>query len=413
MFRFSFIFILLGLLPVTSGFSKTIRVPADFKSIKAAIAHASIQDTIEVNQGNYRESPILIEKPLTLIGVNYPVIDGQFKYENISVKSSHVNISGFRIINTGYSSMEDMAAIKTYSSSHVIISDNQLENAFFGIYFTNSRYCTVSNNMINGPANRNQNDVGNGIHFWKCSYNKILNNKVSGHRDGIYFEFVRGSVIANNFCTTNLRYGLHFMFSDSDNYYRNSFVNNGAGVAVMYSRFVNMIDNNFKDNWGGSAYGLLLKDIRDSYICGNQFTRNTVGIHLEGCSRSLIFRNEFIENGYAIRLQADCDDNRFRFNNFNRNTFDMITNGNTVLNELAYNYWDKYTGFDLSRDGIGDQPYRPMSLFSSIIETDPVSVIFLKSFLADLLDTLEKLIPGITPENLQDFSPLIKTYARN
>lgn len=393
--------------------ANTIHVPADYKTIAQAVHNAKPFDTVYVNAGIYRECPVILSKPISFIGVNYPVIDGQFKYENISVKSSHVKVSGFRVINTGYSSMEDMAGIKTYSASHVIIENNILQDAFFGIYFTNCRYCSVLNNRIRGPVNRNQNDVGNGIHFWKSSYNKIINNRISGHRDGIYFEFVRGTVIAGNFSTGNLRYGLHFMFSDSDNYYHNTFLNNGAGVAVMYSRFVNMIGNNFDHNWGGSAYGLLLKDIRDSYICGNRFVKNTVGIHIEGCSRSLFFRNQFIENGYAIRLQADCDENRLLFNNFLLNTFDMITNGNTVLNELSYNYWDKYEGYDMQRDGVGDLPYRPMNLFSSIIESSPVSVLFLKSFLADMLDALEKIIPGLTPQNLQDHSPLMKAYARD
>ena len=397
---------------IPSVIARAIFVPDQYKDINLAIQSANPHDTIFVRYAIYKQATIVINKPLVLIGLNYPVIDGQFIRENISIKSSHVTLSGFKVINTGYSSMIDMAAIKTYSASHVLVTNNILENAFFGIYFTNCRHCTVSNNRIRGPFERNQNDVGNGIHFWKSSFNRILNNRITGHRDGIYFEFVRQSVIANNISTGNIRYGLHFMFSDSDNYYRNTFLNNGAGVAVMYSRYVNMLENTFDHNWGGSAYGLLLKDIRDSHICGNMFHKNTVGIHIEGCSRSLFFRNQYTENGYAIRLQADCDDNAFHFNNFKLNTFDMITNGNTILNEIKYNYWDKYEGYDMQRDGIGDLPYRPMNLFSYIIETNPVSVIFLKSFLADLLDTLEKLIPGITPENLQDQSPLIAAYAR-
>lgn len=64
----------------------------------------------------------------------------------------------------------------------------------------------------------------------------------------------------------NLRYGLHFMFSHNDQYHHNWFHHNGAGVAVMYFRQVQMTENEFGYNWGGSAYGLLLKDISDSHI---------------------------------------------------------------------------------------------------------------------------------------------------
>lgn len=389
----------------------SIRVPGEVQTLHEAVKLAGAYDTIRVQGGIYAEGNLLIDKPLVLLGINYPVLDGKFKVEVITIKSSHVTVQGFRIINTGYSSMDDMAAISVNSSKQVHITNNILENTFFGIHLTNSTHCLVANNNIHGPVGRVQNDVGNGIHFWKCSFNRILNNEISGHRDGIYFEFVRSSVIANNKSHNNLRYGLHFMFSDSDNYYRNVFTNNGSGVAVMYSRYVNMLENTFDHNWGGSAYGLLLKDIRDSQISGNLFRKNTVGIHMEGCSRSLIYKNTLVENGYAVRMQADCDDNRLSFNSFLLNSFDMITNGNTVLNEIRYNYWDRYAGYDMQRDGIGDQPYHPMNLFSSIVEQNPVTVIFLKSFMAELLDTLEKLIPGITPENLIDAKPLMKQYA--
>ncbi len=390
---------------LNQSIGKTITV---YKNIQKSIDNANAGDTLIIQSGHYIEGNISVNKLIHIIGINYPIIDGASKFENISVKANGVSISGLKIINTGYSSMDDMAGIKMYSVKHVLIENNILENTFFGIYFTNCIQCIIRNNKITGPENREQNDIGNGIHFWKCSYNIISGNQVSKHRDGIYFEFVRNSTITNNISKNNIRYGLHFMFSDSDYYYKNTFLDNGAGVAVMYSKSVNMLKNKFIHNWGASAYGLLLKDIRDSYIMGNSFEMNTVGIHAEGCSRSLLFANEFINNGYALRLQADCDDNKIRFNNFILNSFDLITNGFTILNELKFNYWDKYQGYDLKRDGIGDQAYRPMNLFGSIIEKNPVSILFLKSLLADILDNLEKIIPGITPENLQDTSPLIK-----
>lgn len=411
LFRFSFCLVVALVLNTTRVCAVTFHVGANkpLHTIKQALQKASNNDTIMVHAGTYAEGNITIDKPITLLGVDRPVLNGTFKYEILSVKSSHVTIAGFRLINTGYSSMEDIAAIRMYGVHHIVVRDNIIDGAFFGIYFTNARYCLVQGNTLTGPA-REQYNVGNGIHLWKSSHVRILNNNISAHRDGIYFEFVKHTVIAFNHSEKNHRYGLHFMFSDSDYYYNNTFVNNGAGVAVMYSKCVNMLKNRFIHNWGGSAYGLLLKDIRDSHIMGNSFDKNTVGIHAEGCSRSLFFANSFRDNGYAIRLQANCDDNRFSFNNFVLNTFDLVTNGYTILNELSYNYWDRYTGFDLTHDGVGDQPYHPMSMFSAIVENSPVTVIFLKSFLANTLDMLEKLIPSLTPEQLLDPHPLIKKH---
>ncbi|MFN8165932.1 MAG: hypothetical protein U0X76_07130 [Bacteroidia bacterium] len=50
----------------------------------------------------------------------------------------------------------------------------------------------------------------------------------------------------------------------------------------MFTHGVRMYNNTFELNWGDAAYGLLLKEISDSYIQGNHFNRNTTGIYMEG-----------------------------------------------------------------------------------------------------------------------------------
>ena len=73
----------------------------------------------------------------------------------------------------------------------------------------------------------------------------------------------------------------------------------------MYTKNVEMINNYFYDNWGPASYGLLLKDISDSRIDKNSFIKNTSGIYIEGCSRSIIENNVFEKNGWAIKLMAN------------------------------------------------------------------------------------------------------------
>jgi nitrous oxidase accessory protein len=236
----------------------------------------------------------------------------------------------------------------------------------------------------------------------------ILNNQIEGHRDGIYFEFVTNSVIQNNQSIQNIRYGLHFMFSNNDIYVNNVFKENGAGVAVMFSNKVSMYHNHFDHNWGPSAYGLLLKEISDSHIIQNQFNQNSTAIHMEGTNRIEIKYNNFKSNGWAIRVQASCSDNSFHHNNFSGNTFDVATNGVTMLNHFDHNYWDKYEGYDLGKDGLGDVPYHPISMYSMVIEQNPTALMLLRSFMVYLLDRAEKAIPSLTPENLLDEHPLMK-----
>ena len=203
------------------------------------------------------------------------------------------------------------------------------------------------------------------------------------------------------------------MFSHEDEYVNNSFRNNGSGVAIMYTKGVTMQGNRFEDNRGAASYALLLKDIGDSRIERCRFTGNTIGIYMEGSSRCVLRGNEFRENGWALKIQASCDNNTLAENNFIANTFDVATNGSLSLNTLKGNYWDKYEGYDLNRDGVGDVPFHPVSLYGMIVEKMPTSVMLWRSFLVFLLDRAEKVVPAVTPENLRDEAPKMKSYDRS
>lgn len=393
-----------------NGFSRNIIVGKNqpVSSIRKAIEIAKDLDSITVLPGVYKEGALQLIKSLTIIGQNYPILDGENKYEILLISGQNITVTGLAFRNSGYSALNDYASIKLVDASKVTIAANKITNAYFAIHVSNTSYATIKNNNITGTPTSEQ-LTGNGIHLWKSRYALIENNTIQGHRDGIYFEFVTNSTIRNNHSEKNIRYGLHFMFSNDDAYLNNTFKDNGAGVAVMYSKKVKMENNHFDQNWGPSAYGILLKDISDSYISHNTFYKNTVGIHMEGTSRMTIERNKFKENGWAIKVQASCENNSFQRNNFTGNSFDVGTNGSLSLNEFSNNYWDKYEGYDINRDGVGDVPYHPVSMYSMIIEQNPNALMLLRSFTVQLLDKAEKAIPSLTPENLVDKKPMMKS----
>lgn len=376
------------------------------RTVQAGINAARQGDTVVVDPGHYREKNLVVNKKIVLKGLDYPVLDGQNKYEIISVYTSGVTIEGFKLIHSGTSSLEDLSGIKVYNSNGVTIKNNLLEDTFFGIYIQNGSKCIIVNNHLKGTAVQEQ-QSGNGIHCWKSDSLTISGNLISGHRDGIYFEFVQHSRIRKNIVAKNLRYGLHFMFSNDDMYSSNVFRNNGSGVSVMYSKRIKMISNRFEENWGDAAYGILLKEISDGTMEGNYFTKNTSAIYMEGANRISMKRNTFKDNGWALKIQASCMDVVLERNNFIGNTFDVGTNGSLVLNTFRNNYWDKYEGYDLNKDKIGDIPFRPVSMYSMIVEKFPAAMILFRTFITTLLDKTEKILPSLTPENLKDNTPLM------
>ncbi len=376
-------------------------------SIIEAIKIAKDFDTIVVKKGTYKEHNIIVDKPLTILGEKYPVIDGELKGEIITITSDNVTVDGLFIINVGTSYTEDYAAIRVRKSKNFLIQNLVLEKLFFGIYLEKARDGKVFHNKIVGDAVEEYNS-GNGIQLWYCRNIEIEHNYVQHVRDGIYLEFSNFCTIKNNVSANNIRYGLHFMFSNDDIYEDNTFDNNGAGVAVMFSKEIKMYNNIFRENWGSASYGLLLKEINDAEIIGNTFEENTIGINIEGSNRILYKNNNFSNNGWALKVRGACYTNTFESNNFLYNSFDLSYNSKINDNVFDKNFWSNYTGYDLDKDGVGDVPYRPVKLFSYIVNRTPETIILLRSLFIDIIDFSEKVSPVFTPDNLMDNNPLTK-----
>src|SRR5690606_13231377 len=375
---------------------------------KKAFEKAKNGDTVFIKKGIYREGSITLNKALTIIGENYPEIDGQNKYENLLVQHDNVVIKNVLFSNSGSSSFKDIASLKIKDSKNIRIENCKFKNNFFGIHTTNSTHVSYINNQFNSGKIKGK-PSANGIHIWKSKFMTIEGNIIQGHRDAIYLEFVESSTITKNQSIENKRYGLHFMFSHDNIFKNNIFKKNEAGVAVMYSKNVEMIENIFTQSWGGAAYGVLLKEINDSKIIGNEFSDNTIAIYGDGANRIEIRNNNFLRNGWALKMNASSSDAVVTNNNFLRNTFDVATNGKLKVKSFNGNYWDKYEGYDLDKDGIGDVPYHPLSLFTVLVEKNSAAMLLYRSFMITLLDKSEKVLPSITPDYFKDEQPLMRS----
>ncbi len=386
--------------------AKTIIVGKNerIKTIADALLLCNDGDILTLTKGRYTENNLVITKQITLAGIDYPTISGNKTDRILTIRANNVTIKGIHFTETGSSFVKDNAAIKLDSVTNCRIVNNKLSNNFFGIYLGKSWNCSIKDNEIVSEK-KTQTYSGNGIHLWYCKNITVEGNVIDGHRDGIYLEFVRNSFIKKNLSRRNLRYGLHFMFSDSCEYSYNKFEHNSAGVAVMFTHHVKMFNNVFENNWGDASFGLLLKEITEGTIYNNKFIRNTCGIYLEGSNRNIIEHNLFENNGWAIRLMANSMENFFKKNNFISNSFEVATNNTRNYNTFTNNYWSEYNGYDINRDGIGEVPHHPVKLFSIIVEKNRPTLLLLRSFFVEILNAAEKIFPVLTPETLIDTKP--------
>lgn len=392
--------------------AKTIVVSKTAKpsSIFEALEMAGEGDSIEVKQGTYYENSMEVTKSVTLYSTEEAIIDGDGKTNDIFiVKADGVCIDGFYLTNVGVSFLNEAAAIRLVHCSDTVVKNNRIIDCFFGIYVEYGNRMIIRDNEIRGSF-EDEASAGNAIHAWKGDHLVVSNNVTTGHRDGIYFEFVNNSHIEKNVSKFNLRYGLHFMFSNDDVYKKNHFQDNGAGVAVMFSRNIIMDSNQFVHNWGGASYGLLLKEISDGEIKRNAFLQNTIGILAEGANRLQIVENEFRLNGTAMDIKGNCMENTIQKNNFIANTFEVVTNTRQNSNFYSKNYWGNYTGYDLNRDSFGDIPYRPVNLFAKVTDEIPSATFLLHSPFVQTMEIAEKIFPQFIPKTLVDERPKMKPY---
>lgn len=263
----------------------TVGTGGRYATLTEALAAAQPGDRVLVRAGTYREPTLVIRTArVTVEGEGWPVLDGQGAHEVLVIAADDVTVRGLVVTGTGLSGLQDRAGIRARNARNCVIEHNRLRDNLFGIYLQGSVDCVVRDNDVAGNGLR-QSVSGNGIHLWYSPGARLERNHVRGHRDGIYFEFSSNGVSRDNVSEKMQRYGLHFMFSDSCRYEHNTFRDNLSGVAVMYSRGVVIHDNLFEHSWGSASFGLLLKDLMGGEITDNVFSRNSIGLFVEGSSR--------------------------------------------------------------------------------------------------------------------------------
>lgn len=376
------------------------------ETVTHAVARVARHGMVVIAMGVYREPTIIVRQPLTLAGRPGAVLDGGGVREILAIGADSVTVRGLTFRNTGTSQATDRAALRVVEAGGCLIEDNRFENTLFAVYLQRAVSCLVRRNVMHG-MDGSQTVTGNGVHSWSSHNLVVEDNEIVGHRDGIYFEFTVASVARRNVSRASRRYGLHFMFSDSCRYEGNTFLENESGVAVMYAKAITMTGNQFVRNRGSAAYGLLLKEITDSEVRGNRFEENSVALHMEGASRNQVVDNDFLRNGWAVRVLADAQDNLLRGNVFAGNVFDVGTNSRMNYSTFDGNWWDRYRGYDLDRNGRGDVAHSPVRLFALLVEQAPPALVLVRSLLVDMLDIAERVVPALTPATLRDNAPLM------
>ena len=382
--------------------------------LAAAVAGAAPGDVIEVDGGVFYGS-LLIDRPLTLIGRNFPVLDGQDEGTVLKITAPGASIEGFLIRNSGSSLDQENSGI-VVEAAGVTIARNRFENTLFGVYLREAHGSTVLENVIHSKALAVPRR-GDPIRVWYSNDVTIAGNVVEQGRDVVLWYSERLTVRGND--VSEGRYGLHFMYCDDALIEGNRLWNNSVGAFLMYSRRMTMQHNTIASNRGPSGYGVGLKDMDDAVVVENLFLDNRVGAYLDGSPREVdsIGRfqgNVFAFNDIGVEMLPAVRHNEFISNSFVDNEEQVAIAGGGRPGENAWtvngagNFWSNYAGFDADGDGLGDIPYTSQRLFEDLMQREPALRLFLYSPATDALDFAARAFPVVRPQpKLEDSRPLM------
>ena len=369
-------------------------------TLQERIDAAAPNEVIGIEAGVYA-GPIVIKKPLTLLGESGTEIRGTGVGSVVTIAADDVTLRGIRITGSGLRLSDDDAAAFV-TGNRATIEKCAIADSLHGIYLKKISGARILSNRIQGkttlaastdPVEKGigtstencdttlvSNRRGNGIHQWNCEGNLIRGNEISDARDGIYFSFTNNSRVENNLIH-NVRYGLHYMYSDSNVFENNTFTENAAGAAIMFSKELVVRGNRFLSNRGHRAYGLIFQSSDRSTLEGNEISENAVGLAFNQCNTNMIVANRVTDNYIGLRVGSNSDDNQFTENIFAHNLHPVETGGSDVSGTRwsvggVGNFWSDALELDLDHDGINDLPHRELDLLS-VLRRDFPAISFL------------------------------------
>ncbi len=395
----------LPVLALVSALSRGAAVAAA-SALQARVDAAAPGARLVVAPGVY-PGDLRIDRPLTLVGRGRPLLLGSGAGTVVSVRADDVVIEGFDIDGRGGGDLGADSSGIHIAARRVTIRDCRISRTLFGIYLREADGASIERCEVRGIHEKEAGEKGSGIHVWNTDGFRLSDNTITDARDGFYVQSSRHGVITGN-RARDLRYGLHYMFSDDNRFEDNVFENAAAGAALMYSKRIVFRRNRFLHNRGFASVGLLLKACDDLEAESNLIADNARGIFLEGSYRNVFHGNLVAESDTAIVLYDSCGNNRFEGNSFVANLTPLTLVGRRTDTVFRANYWSDNEEPDLDGDGRSDRPYRLSSVFDHFRGNLTAADLFTQGFGAAALGLAERAFPVLEPVSVEDATPLAR-----
>jgi nitrous oxidase accessory protein len=420
-------------------------------AVQKIIDLATDNDAIVLKRGEHR-GPIRVTRKVTLEGEPGAVVVGPGKGSVVTVSAPGAVVRNLTIRGSG-TDLEKMDAgvFVEKTATGAVVESNRIEGNLYGIYLHGAENSIARGNTIVGIEEGRLNEAGNGISVWNATGAKVLDNDVRFGRDGIYVITSKRNVFSGN-RFRDLRFAIHYMYTNDSEITDNVSVNNAVGFALMFSSRLK-ITGNVSD--GDRDHGFLFNYANASQISGNMVlgrlqpaerwtTAGTRGkddkehglpspdaaemalgadarpgptkcVFIYNANQNR-FRNNWFEGcEIGIHFTAGSERNEMVGNAFIRNRNQVKYVSTRYLDwskDGRGNYWSDNPAFDLNGDGLGDSAYRPNNLVDKVLWTAPQAKVLMNSPAVQVLRWAQAQFPALLPGGVVDSKPLMAPPAR-
>lgn len=416
--------------------------------VQSALDQAAEGDVLVLPAGAYR-GPLRVDRRLSLQGEAGAIVTGSGQGSVVTVLSPGVTVRGLTVRGSG-TNLEalDSGIFLAKTAIGAVIEDNVVDGNLYGIYLHGAENAVARRNTIIGIREGRLNEAGNGVSVWNAPGAQVLDNDFRYGRDGIFsIASQRNRFSGNRF--RDLRFAIHYMYTNDSEISGNVSAGNAIGFAVMYSHRLT-VQNNISD--GDRDHGFLF-----NYANGSRITGNAVYGRLQPAERwtnagrrtaehgvpategdaplvhgtgarngpeKCVFiynanKNRFTDNHFegceiGIHFTAGSEGNEMSGNAFFRNRNQVKYVGTRYLDWSKGgrgNYWSDNPAFDLNGDGIGDTAYRPNDLIDKVLWTAPQAKLLVNSPAVQVIRWAQAQFPALLPGGVVDSSPLMEPPA--
>jgi nitrous oxidase accessory protein len=397
-------------------------------------------DVIELAPGEY-QGAIRIDRRIVLTGRPGAVLNGSGAGNVVTVTAPDVTIRGVTIRGSGHDLQTmDSGVFLEKTAARALVESNRLEGNLFGIYVHGAAGSRVEHNVIEGVRGGRLNEAGNGVSLWNAPDVSIEANSFRYGRDGIFTISSRKDRFINN-RFEQVRFAIHYMYTNDSEVSGNYSIGNHVGYAIMYSNRL-VVRGNISDR--DRDYGILFNYANYSEIEANRVSGGSldniaistdVGLDEE---RGMVPEMKSAAQGLRSGPEKcvfiyNTNHNRLRDNWFEHCAigvhFTAGSEGNEITgnafvgnrNQVKYvgtrdldwstggrgNYWSDNPAFDLDGDGLADTAYRPNDLVDRVLWTAPAAKVLINSPAVQVLRWAQAQFPALYPGGVVDTHPLI------